>query len=232
MERWESYAADRDFGRNRLLMPHHQEVLYDFISFFSACPSDAKILDIGCGSGFFLVILREMGFSFLKGIDISEVNVTKAIKKNIDCIVSDITRKVVGNNFNTYFDFIIIMDILEHLADPEAAVKNVRETFASEVSTFFITVPIYNSFTEKIIRLIRRISRLDQAQRHDPTHLHGFSHDGFLEVIQRAGLRIKDTRRLHCPLPGTSSMRANTLVNHLLPDCLRGMFLRVTAKVE
>jgi hypothetical protein len=50
MTDWENYASHRELGRNRLIMPHHKEVLSDFINFFKNQSLDTKILDVGCGS--------------------------------------------------------------------------------------------------------------------------------------------------------------------------------------
>jgi 2-polyprenyl-3-methyl-5-hydroxy-6-metoxy-1,4-benzoquinol methylase len=58
-----------------------------------------------------------MGFSCLKGIDISKTNISKALEKNIDCILLDVTEEKIENSFNKLFDIIIMMDIVEHIPD-------------------------------------------------------------------------------------------------------------------
>ena len=87
---WELYAVTRFLGRNRLLFEHHQEVLRDFLHFFSHLSTELHIFDVGCSSGFFLVILRELGFEKIEGTDISETFVSHARTKGLQCRTANV----------------------------------------------------------------------------------------------------------------------------------------------
>jgi 2-polyprenyl-3-methyl-5-hydroxy-6-metoxy-1,4-benzoquinol methylase len=225
---WNDYARDRAPGRHRLLLEHHQGVLRDFLEFFSAVPLDSRILDIGCASGFFLVLLRELGFENIEGADASEVFVERAAKKGLRSRVMDISDPQSAAPVERC-DIAILMEVLEHLRDPRAALERVKELFLEEDGRLFITVPIYDSLTERLRFLARKEGRLERASEHDPTHVHAFTEKQVYEVIGKAGLKVVESKRIFCPLPFLPSRRLRTVVNLVLPSSLRGMFLRVVA---
>jgi 2-polyprenyl-3-methyl-5-hydroxy-6-metoxy-1,4-benzoquinol methylase len=74
-----------------------------------------KILDIGCGSG---ELLASLPSSFQKvGLDIASDACKKAKKKGVEVFCS--TWELA--DFNTEFDMVIALDLLEHVNDPSKA---------------------------------------------------------------------------------------------------------------
>lgn len=230
---WNEYARDYDreriLGRNRLLAEHHQGVLRDFLAFFSTVPIDARILDIGCASGFFLVLLRELGFENIEGIDASEVFVKRARRKGLDCRVMDIVGPAAAG-WGERYDIVLLMDVLEHLHDPGMVIERARDLFLCEDGRLFITVPIYDSIVGKACALMRGKSRIERAREHDATHVHGFSEKELFALIEKAGCRVTDSKRFYCPLPFVPSRRLRLAFDLLLPGRLKGMFVRVVAR--
>ncbi len=75
-----------------------------------------KILEIGCGNGFFLEKLREMGAQDVYGIEPGIPSVLKArndIKKNIKI---NVLRKGIFSE--KYFDIVICFHTLDHVVNP------------------------------------------------------------------------------------------------------------------
>lgn len=89
---------------------------YFKIFYLNKLPHDknCSILDIGCGNGKYLNILKKYDFKNLYGIDISKEQIEIAIKSNpqrVQCIdalkfLKDIKEK---------YDVILLIDVLEHL---------------------------------------------------------------------------------------------------------------------
>lgn len=79
-----------------------------------------KLLDIGCGKGFFLEYAER--FSEAYGVDVSRYAIEKAAQRlrSPKLCLQDATRLGFKSG---YFDVVTCFDILEHLEDPELAVK-------------------------------------------------------------------------------------------------------------
>ena len=78
---------------------------------------DSKFLDIGCGNGKILSLLRENGYESGYGCDISKVFINAAKKKGLKNVFY-----YDGINFpfkENYFDLVGSFNVLEHVEDPE-----------------------------------------------------------------------------------------------------------------
>ena len=92
------------------------------------CPG-GRLLDIGCALGIYTQAFREAGFDAF-GMDISEFAVAEAAKR----VGADRARcaslETTGIPFEGNFDVIWMWDVLEHFADPRAALARVTERVA------------------------------------------------------------------------------------------------------
>jgi 2-polyprenyl-3-methyl-5-hydroxy-6-metoxy-1,4-benzoquinol methylase len=106
---------------------------------------DARLLDIGCGSGYALAALGELGFTKRMGIDVNERQIAAARAQGqpaehvIDTIAWLRQRQA-------HFDFVSAIDVLEHIpvADQPDFVAAVHTALAPH-GTFLCTVPNANS---------------------------------------------------------------------------------------
>ena len=83
--------------------------------------TDAAVLEIGCSGGALMAQLKKKGFTDIKGIDTSQVAVELAGERGIENVwVMDGARL----NFNdNSFELLIASDVLEHIKDHEAALR-------------------------------------------------------------------------------------------------------------
>lgn len=81
-----------------------------------------KVLDIGCANGGFLEFCKNQGWK-VQGVDLSADACAEAIKKGLDVFCGDI--KDAGFKDNT-FDCITMWDLIEHLTDPMADLKEME----------------------------------------------------------------------------------------------------------
>ncbi len=227
---WEQYAKPRSLGRNRLVSEHHQQTVLDFLNFFADRPVDLKVLDIGCSAGFFLVLLRELGFNDIQGFDASENFCRQAQAKGLQCQVRDITDGL--EDPERIYDVVLLMDIIEHLPEPGEVLQKIRKSFLKPDGLLYTTVPIYDSLTDKYMRLKNRQTKLEQSQKHDPTHVQAFSEKSFKELVSQSGFKVIESKRLYCQLPKKVPKGIRNLVKQVLPSKLKGKFLRVVARPE
>ena len=92
-----------------------------------------RALDVGCGGGFLLERLAERGYAGV-GIDLSPTSVEIA-NRRLEAIGADSLRAEVGSAYDPPegpFDLIALTDVLEHLEDPRACLRALRERLAPE----------------------------------------------------------------------------------------------------
>jgi ubiquinone/menaquinone biosynthesis C-methylase UbiE len=103
-----------------------------------------NILDVGCGDGFYLYLLSQMGKYKITGIDSDAValdNVKKQVNsKDIKLLVGDVTKMPFKDNT---FSKLVCSEVLEHLPDDR---KGLREMYRimKKGGTLCITVPHWN----------------------------------------------------------------------------------------
>jgi 2-polyprenyl-3-methyl-5-hydroxy-6-metoxy-1,4-benzoquinol methylase len=93
-----------------------------------------RVLDIGCGTGFLLERLAERGFSGV-GIDLSPESVGHARRRLAEIGAADRLTAEVGSAYEPPagpFDLITLTDVLEHLEDPRACLRALREQMAPD----------------------------------------------------------------------------------------------------
>lgn len=223
---WEEYSMSRQLGRNRLTLEHHREPLDDFLLFFSQIDTQKTILDIGCATGFFLAMLRELGFSHLTGIDISKSSCNHTKAKGFECFQINILTEEVKKLHRKY-DIILLMDVLEHLTEPRDVLIRIRNFLLKDNGIVFITVPFYESFMDKYYRFRTGKSKLQQSIEHDPTHVQAFNLEPLINLIKEAGFRIMRCRRLGCAIPKVRTIRVKRAIEMCLPQWMKGTFLRL-----
>lgn len=103
--------------------------------------NEAKVLDIGCGMGRFLLALRELGFSNLTGIDIDLNQAAIACKDNLNVQNIDAISFLSSRN-NGPYDTIYLCDVLEHLnKDEQLQLLRLIKYNLSEEGFLYIQVP-------------------------------------------------------------------------------------------
>lgn len=95
----------------------------------------ARLLDVGCGEGLLFPVLTKFGT--VEGVDPC-VGEEKARSLNIHPVPFDETAPLAGS-----YDAILMLDFLEHLDDPCAALKAAHR-FLAPGAKLFVTVPAFD----------------------------------------------------------------------------------------
>ncbi|OKH40208.1 hypothetical protein NIES2119_04640 [[Phormidium ambiguum] IAM M-71] len=92
----------------------------------------ARILEIGCGTGFYTEILANLGVKNYVGVDITDVLFSKLKQKfpNFEFIQKDITTDAITGEF----DLIVTIDVIEHIVT-EDKFTSAMETIKSCLSS-------------------------------------------------------------------------------------------------
>ncbi|MGD1057391.1 MAG: class I SAM-dependent methyltransferase [Solirubrobacteraceae bacterium] len=101
-------------------------------------PANARILDAGCGSGRFMVELAKRGT--VTGVELSDTSVALAQRRAIGEVVAGSVLEMPFPDAN--FDLAVSLDVIEHLQDDLAALREFRRVVAPG-GALLVTVPAY-----------------------------------------------------------------------------------------
>lgn len=113
---------DETFAYRNLYRKQHEEILKYALDGEPDTSKNDRLLEIGCGFGYFLNKAKER-IKLVYGIDIGPENVRMAkgiVGLSIDVMEAD------GENMpfkNAYFDYVVMKGAVHHLGHPEAAFK-------------------------------------------------------------------------------------------------------------
>jgi SAM-dependent methyltransferase len=101
-------------------------------------PTPARILDAGCGSGRNMVELARFGA--VTAIELSDTSVALARERDVGEVISGSVLEMPFAEDS--FDLAVSLDVIEHLEDDLAALRELRRTVAPG-GALLITVPAY-----------------------------------------------------------------------------------------
>ncbi|RJQ47246.1 MAG: methyltransferase domain-containing protein [Nitrospiraceae bacterium] len=102
---------------------------------------NASLLDIGCGGGTFLSLLRRNGFNNIRGAEI-EPNYAKYVRENEGIEVFPGTLEMIPRT--PQYDVVTMWHVLEHVSDLSASLSVVRKLIKDN-GWFFVEVPAINN---------------------------------------------------------------------------------------
>jgi methionine biosynthesis protein MetW len=154
-----------------------------------------NILDIGCGDGSNLKILKQQyKNSKLYGVTLSEREKEICLKSGIECLIFDIESGIREPFFNEKFDLIILSHVLEHLINPALVLRNLVQIL-NNGGEILIGVPNTLNYQQRIKFLTGKWN-YTQSGILDRTHLTFFTFDNILELleIESLGLSLIEKR--------------------------------------
>lgn len=95
------------------------------LRYCDGAPEDARILDIGCGDGFHLDLLREYGEEgwTLEGVDIDERAVEAARARGLEVHHGDLSELDIEERA---FDVVYTLQTIEHVARPDELLRDIN----------------------------------------------------------------------------------------------------------
>jgi 2-polyprenyl-3-methyl-5-hydroxy-6-metoxy-1,4-benzoquinol methylase len=86
---------------------------------FAILNRNINILEIGCGSGSFILYLQKQGFNNISGIDLSEEQVNLAHSRGLKEIINGDALAFINECSDKTYDLVIAMDVIEHIKKEE-----------------------------------------------------------------------------------------------------------------
>jgi len=106
-----SYGLDNpadEFGRQRRL-----DTLKDLLLRWLPAERSARIVDLGCGTGYAVEMLIRNGYTHVEGVDASQEQVAVAEARGLPVVQEDMFRYLPGRH--EQFDAVLALDLIEHL---------------------------------------------------------------------------------------------------------------------
>jgi 2-polyprenyl-3-methyl-5-hydroxy-6-metoxy-1,4-benzoquinol methylase len=156
-----------------------------------------KILDIGCGVGYFLRVAHERGWG-VAGVDLDRAAVDIARQHGIDVRWETVEDMSFSDE---EFDVVTMFNVIEHLPAPQIALKEIRRVLKPG-GLFVLETPTDDFPLKYPIRLLYRLSggkitqpiRYLYSSRDTGGHVYRFSRETIAKMLKRVGFKVQ---RIH-----------------------------------
>jgi glycosyltransferase involved in cell wall biosynthesis len=187
-------------------------------------PEGARVLDLGCAGGYVGAMLRSRRRCRVTGVD----RVPLGPGMELDTfIVHDLNDGLGAIDLRDY-DYVLLLDVIEHLTSPEAFVQQLRDGLKQSPQTTIIVSTANIGFV--INRLMLLAGQFNYGKRGilDLTHCRLFTFSSFRRLFEQGGFRVREMRGIPGPFAlafGDSRVsRALLAINTALIKLSRGLF--------
>lgn len=118
-ERYVTLQVGADPAALRARLASAQPYLEKIVANHFPADRNVKILDVGCGYGLLLHVLRRLGYRNLAGIETSAEQVESARALGLDCVRRGDLLEVLRSGAESACDVIVAFDVLEHFTKDE-----------------------------------------------------------------------------------------------------------------
>lgn len=146
--------------------------------------SGKRVLEIGCGMGRYLMMLRRLGFRRLTGIDIDASLIKIAKKEKLSVHLSDAIK--FFSFYRRKYDVIYAFDVLEHVAK-EKQLTLLKKMYAHLRDDGFIVIQVPNALSPTALYF----------RYTDFTHVVSYTKETLEFLLHNAGFHFAKVRPQH-----------------------------------
>lgn len=178
----EVQEADRDYHD-----AHRQDIADRIEEFLGRSIEGVEVLDIGCGWGQTMRYLAAKG-ARCAGFDPAPEAIAHVKACGLEGVQAGMERMDVFGDRR--FDVVILMNVLEHLADPVEVVRQIREKVLQPGGLLVIEVP--NEFNAFQVAA-RKLHGLAEWWVAPPAHLNYFSASTLASLLKGSGFEVRSS---------------------------------------
>ena len=180
------------------------------------------VLDLGCGAGYIGKLLVGRGYRVM-GVDRGAGDGSRT-SGDLAFVEADLNQGVPA--LGRTFDYILCLDILEHLYDPLKLLTEIKPLMKPGAK-LVASLPNSGNLYFRMNVMAGRFPKHDRGL-FDRTHLHFYTWSGWAQLFSRAGLRISSVRSTGVPvglaLGDTSPVRALEALAYALAKIWKKLF--------
>ncbi|MBL7159895.1 class I SAM-dependent methyltransferase [Candidatus Microgenomates bacterium] len=154
---------------------------------FGLIEQKKTVLDIGCATGYFAKELKKKN-CMTYGVEIDKIAAKRAMNFCEKVFVVDIKKISKLNAPREFFDYILFLDVLEHLENPLQALNDAKK-FLKKDGKFILSVPNIAHISVRTRLFLGRFHYSNSGIL-DRDHLRFFTKKTFIELITSADLKI------------------------------------------
>lgn len=145
-----------------------------------------RVLDVGCGAGVLGRTLKaQRGAEFVAGIEVVE-EVAREARRVLDAVIVGNLEELELPFEKGFFDCIVCADVLEHLVEPELALRKLSQVLAPD-GVVVISIPNVQ-FSDVVSMLAEGQFTYMDAGITDATHMRFFTRSAVERLVRDAGM--------------------------------------------
>jgi 2-polyprenyl-3-methyl-5-hydroxy-6-metoxy-1,4-benzoquinol methylase len=149
-----------------------------------------KILEIGAAYGETLFYLKETAIATeVVGIDLFEDIENKDNYKKLDKFIFGDIQKLELDEYNNYFDIILLPDVLEHLTEPKPVLEKIKNYLKPD-GKIIVSMPNFRHFSAIYKVFIKGDFKYEPRGLFDYTHLRFYCKKNIKQLIEAADYNI------------------------------------------
>ena len=166
----------RSLGMLLYLFPLRRRGLDGDVRFLTARPG-GRLLDVGCGSGDWIMFMRGLGWQ-VSGNDFDAIAVKTARSRGLEVECASLEQQ---NHPAGTFDAVTLSHVIEHVPDPVQTLAECRRILKPGGRLVL--------FTPNASSLSHRVFKQDWRGLEPPRHLHVFSTESMRPLLEHAGFQ-------------------------------------------
>lgn len=170
---------DETYDVTRYFSPITRKRYHELLDTFEPYRKTNKILDVGCGYGFFLEVARERGWE-IQGVEFSEPAAAHCREENIPVHTGEINSARFAPES---FDVIVSLEVIEHLNNP---LEYLRKNFEllRKGGAMYVSTPNFNAYLRH--RLKEKYDVIEY-----PNHLCYYTVKTLSNVFKKTGFQVR-----------------------------------------
>jgi glycosyltransferase involved in cell wall biosynthesis len=219
---------DRRFDVERESAPNaHYDPKLDYDSpqhrVLQSIPEGARVLDLGCAGGHLGAMLRRERRAVVTGVDRHALAPGIQLDEFVRWDLNDGLPFALDR-----YDYVLLLDVIEHLASPELFVEQLRAALAQTPSTTLLVSTANIGFV--VTRGMLLLGQFNYGKRGilDRTHTRLYTFASFRRLFEQIGFEIVTSSGIPAPWPMASGTgvagRAALALNRWLIALGRGLF--------
>jgi len=132
----------KNYGKQQYLSPVTIARYHQWLDQFESYKKTGRILDVGCGVGFFLAEAKKRGWQ-VYGTEFSDVLVDICREKGVEMSQGALSAETFRG---IEFDVVLSIEVLEHINNPVEEIRYIKQLLRSN-GLFFCTTPNFNGIS-------------------------------------------------------------------------------------